>query len=453
MFNWLWKARLNHIIEAIEEIDDKISQTETHDITIREQESEIPFIWLKYSSIVYLLYLLAYFTFLAPTIDDDFQVWAAKFAPLITTPLVIYLGYQWIHKWYLRKRKYAAMSLEKLKTSRIAQIKKLKVAVQYDKIKRLIEKDSESHAGSSKPKPRPSQPPVRVPAQQPARIPESGVTMRLTQSSAAPGQRIEAGRPAFPPQPTGGPNVPGQGPLHPSVPLQPTGSQAWLNPLFELIVGPNENPSSTTFTLVCVRCRGPNGFVSELPDSFTCKHCGLVNRRIGTPPSNQADLLASDLAMTRSQSLPPMHEKDASNFEAPSTQRSASVVSPKRRGRSLERRTSPSKSSKSVPSMIGPEEPAVDESVDAVSVEAESSTAPVALETLTGDAVETGAESVAAEATELLPETAERIGEAQVSHQQIATEDGGVLELVDPSQANLGSRQRGPRTSEQPDEH
>ncbi|CAG8691104.1 13999_t:CDS:1, partial [Cetraspora pellucida] len=87
----------------LSELDEKLRKADVNLREIRIRERNALIIWIVYSLIAYVTYVVGYWYFVYMSTEED--GWdLMKVAPVLTGPFFIVIGYKFLALWYKRKK-------------------------------------------------------------------------------------------------------------------------------------------------------------------------------------------------------------------------------------------------------------------------------------------------------------------------------------------------------------
>nr|CAG8619518.1 13791_t:CDS:2 [Entrophospora candida] len=231
--------------KILSELDDNIRKAEVRLGEIRIRERNALIIWIVYSLLAYVAYVMGYWYFVYMSNEEenwDFM----KVAPVLTGPFFIVIGYRFLALWYKRKETNEISQLEHLRARQSLKVEELKKRTGYYTTKTLLERyDSPT---------KPMTPGQKIPL----------ITTPGSLKSGAPQQQL-------------------QSLINPNSLRQPSidktniqNQRHWYDKLVDAIVGEDEQK----YALICKNCYTWNGlaFASEFDDiQYYCKNCNHFN--------------------------------------------------------------------------------------------------------------------------------------------------------------------------------
>ncbi|KAJ3298146.1 hypothetical protein HK104_011139 [Borealophlyctis nickersoniae] len=147
LFSWLSKREDEDWEKVLSDLDGQIRKAEISLSDIGVRNRRVLFTWLYYSIPIYVLYVLAYFTYFTPS-GDPWQLWLIKTTPLVIGPPFIYTVRRFIANYYVAKRRNRLSDLENLRIKQKEKVEELKKKTAYYTTKGLLERyDSLSKGG------------------------------------------------------------------------------------------------------------------------------------------------------------------------------------------------------------------------------------------------------------------------------------------------------------------
>ncbi|CAJ0884958.1 10631_t:CDS:2 [Entrophospora sp. SA101] len=125
--------------KILSELDDNIRKAEIclGEIKIRERNALI--IWIVYSLLAYIAYVVGYWYFIY--MSNEGENWDfMKVAPVLTGPFFIVIGYRFIALWYKREETNEISQLEQLRAKQSLKVEELKKKTGYYTTKTLLER-------------------------------------------------------------------------------------------------------------------------------------------------------------------------------------------------------------------------------------------------------------------------------------------------------------------------
>ncbi|CAH1766940.1 2580_t:CDS:2, partial [Entrophospora sp. SA101] len=125
--------------KILSELDDNIRKAEVRLGEIRIRERNALIIWIVYSLLAYVAYVMGYWYFVYMSNEEenwDFM----KVAPVLTGPFFIVIGYRFLALWYKRKETNEISQLEHLRARQSLKVEELKKRTGYYTTKTLLER-------------------------------------------------------------------------------------------------------------------------------------------------------------------------------------------------------------------------------------------------------------------------------------------------------------------------
>ncbi|KAG0001447.1 hypothetical protein BGZ79_004637 [Entomortierella chlamydospora] len=291
--------------KILSDLDSNIRKAEVRLSAINVRERRLSSLWLIYSVLAWIGYIVVFALYLHPQYVDEPQPWAFALAPIVVGLPSIFVGRSLISVWYKRAKTNEESQLSLLRADQRLKVEELKKKTAYYSTKTLLER----YDPSSKPsglrqigpdgRPIPNAQDGQPKLQQPNMM-DPGLRQRQGMSVMnAQGIPVGQGHPAGV---SSGVQRPGQGPQNdPRVqgnygpqqpphfnPGQPNGrpnqygppstERHWYDKIVDVIVG-DEGPD-TKYALICGQCYAHNGLAlpQEIEDiQYICPKCNFFN--------------------------------------------------------------------------------------------------------------------------------------------------------------------------------
>ena len=266
--------------KILSEIDEDIRGAEVRLREIRIRERSALIIWIVYSMLVYVAYVVGYWYFVYMSNEEDGWDFM-KIAPVFTGPFLIVIGYRFLALWYKRKETNETTQLEHLKAKQKLKVEELKKKTGYYTTKTLLER-YDSSKGQVNQQNVPVQSIQNAPVR-PGQPINPNIRQRNVPNSQVPGVNgingdlrsngTLGGEPR-------GDNAPrpiscDQNSPNSSNPITPI-QKRWYDKLVDVIVGDDEQK----YALICQNCYTWNGlaYPADFEDvQYYCKKCDHFN--------------------------------------------------------------------------------------------------------------------------------------------------------------------------------
>ncbi|KAF9112004.1 hypothetical protein BGX27_004120 [Mortierella sp. AM989] len=292
--------------KILSDLDSNIRKAELRLSAINYRERRLLSLWLIYSVLAWLGYIVVFALYLHPQYINESQLWAFAATPIAIGLPVIYAVRSLITVWYKRAKTNEESELSLLRADQRLKVEELKKKTAYYSTKTLLER----YDPSSKPaglrqtgpdgRPIPNGQNGQPKLQQPNMM-DPGMRQRqglgvMNAQGIPVGQGHPAGtssgmqRPSQGPQsvprgPQGhyGPQQPQFNPEHhnngrPNQLSVPNTERHWYDKIVDVIVG-DEGPE-TKYALICGQCYAHNGLAlpTEIDDiQYVCPKCNFFN--------------------------------------------------------------------------------------------------------------------------------------------------------------------------------
>ncbi|CAG8833339.1 9885_t:CDS:1 [Gigaspora margarita] len=324
--------------EILSELDEKIRRADVNLREIRIRERNALIIWIVYSLIAYVTYVVGYWYFVYMSVEED--GWdLMKVTPVLTGPFFIVIGYKFLALWYKRKEANEETQLEHLRAKKKLKVEEMKNKTGYYTTQNLLER-FDSKGTPNQPN-NPLSPGQKGPIGRPVLPISPNLRQRLPNLQASPGSNevngeLENRPPLIAP---GGHDIIRSDDR--STIISPTALQRrWYDKLLDVLVGEEEQK----YALICKNCYTWNGLAlpTEFDDvQYYCKNCNHFNpsRRsqrdgnsLSAPPNNvngnnvnshidqinkTSQLIDSDPKRGRSTTPKPMSRNSSFDSEKP----------------------------------------------------------------------------------------------------------------------------------------
>ncbi|CAG8794452.1 11760_t:CDS:2, partial [Dentiscutata erythropus] len=273
----------------LSELDEKIRRADINLREIRIRERNAVIIWIVYSLIAYVTYVVGYWYFVYMSVEED--GWdLMKVTPVLTGPFFIVIGYKFLALWYKRKEANEETQLEHLRAKKKLKVEEMKNKTGYYTTQNLLERfDSKVAANQQN---SPLSPGQKGPLGRPIQPINPNLRQRLPNSQASPGSNEVNGELENRPPLPGGHDIirsDDRSAITSPALLQ----RRWYDKLLDVLVGEEEQK----YALVCNNCHTWHGLAlpTEFDDvQFYCKNCNTFNpsRRsqrdgdFSAPPNN-----------------------------------------------------------------------------------------------------------------------------------------------------------------------
>ncbi|KAI8588769.1 hypothetical protein BDZ88DRAFT_173910 [Geranomyces variabilis] len=312
---FFWRRQQQDDEQILASLDNQIRRTEARISLLRQRRQRVKAAWLYYSVSIYVLVLVAYFTYLKPR-RDPWDIWLWKTGFVVLGAPLIYGGRRFIIFWYTRKEDAEREQLSELKIKQRAKVDDLKKNESYRRTQLLLERYDTPTKEANAAKNGPNRGPL-MPGAKDAPNPLNAARPNISGPNGPPPSLVvPPGRNGIPLGPNGiapgmsgvPPAIPGQKPSTPlpspvpvmspnnlmpptdnwrqspttSVPGSPGGPPAtrgWFDKVIDVMIGGDEGPANK-FALICEECFTHNGLVPPQAYSnakFRCMHCNHFN--------------------------------------------------------------------------------------------------------------------------------------------------------------------------------
>ncbi|KAI7881113.1 hypothetical protein K492DRAFT_177412 [Lichtheimia hyalospora FSU 10163] len=286
--------------KILSELDDKIQTAEIRLSEIKLRERRTGLLWILYSSIIWVAFLLYSFVVLYRP-DKDIYTWdtlAVTVVPVLVIPIGIYYTRRLLKLFYSRKQTNEESNLAALRAQQKLKLEELKKKTSYYTTKSLLERYDLTAAAMERRKQQQQQQQAQRPASMPTSRPNQPGPNQELRHRVPPSKAMQ--------QPGGGqqqPMQPQQPSMMMSAPRPIAKERQWYDKLVDALVG--EEGPETKYALICQHCFAHNGLV--LPQEiahiqYTCPHCKQFNPARNP---NASTPIFPPSSSTRSQSTPP----------------------------------------------------------------------------------------------------------------------------------------------------
>ncbi|RIB19908.1 hypothetical protein C2G38_1894535, partial [Gigaspora rosea] len=237
----------------LSELDEKIRRADVNLREIRIRERNALIIWIVYSLIAYVTYVVGYWYFVYMSVEED--GWdLMKVTPVLTGPFFIVIGYKFLALWYKRKEANEETQLEHLRAKKKLKVEEMKNKTGYYTTQNLLERfDSKGTPNN------PLSPGQKGPIGRPVQPISPNLRQRLPNPQASPGSNEVNGE------------LENRPPL-----IVPVLQRRWYDKLLDVLVGEEEQK----YALICKNCYTWNGLAlpTEFDDvQYYCKNCNHFN--------------------------------------------------------------------------------------------------------------------------------------------------------------------------------
>ncbi|CAG8721822.1 7863_t:CDS:1, partial [Racocetra fulgida] len=254
-------------------LDEKIRKADVHLREIRIRERNALIIWIVYSLIAYVTYVVGYWYFVYMSTEED--GWdLMKVAPVLTGPFFIVIGYKFLALWYKRKEANEETQLEHLRAKKKLKVEEMKNKTGYYTTQILLERFDTKGSAPNSPVPPPGQ---KVSVGRPGQAINQNLRQRLPNSQASPGSNEvngELGNKT--PLGASGERDIIRSEDRTAITSTTPGQRRWYDKLLDVLVGEDEQK----YALICKNCFTWNGlaYPADFDEvQFYCKNCNYFN--------------------------------------------------------------------------------------------------------------------------------------------------------------------------------